>query len=260
MKHLRSVGICEWKDLDREHLQRFRDHIVKAVAQSSAHTMCAELKAFLGRRDDLLDLPRHWREILDVPNLKSVRTYLTPEEIDAFAAVEPQSKHERTVQYDFLIECLTGMRVSDALALTPENFQKRKRGYLLSYVSIKTKTPATIPVSRKVLEMVVWVKEFGTKNSSISNYNQTIRELARRAGIDTPTKVFRAGKSVTAPKWKLLSSHVGRISFVNNMADAGVTINNIAMMSGHRNVNTCFGYIVHHEVALTEAAKKVLGL
>ena len=89
---------------------------------------------------------------------------------------------------------------------------------------IKTNKIMTVPLSKKVLEILK--KRGGNFPYSISDqkYNDYIKDVCKLAEIDEKvkgsiievTKKEKRKKSGTYEKWELVSSHIGRRSFATN--------------------------------------------
>lgn len=255
-KHLSAVGITEWSHFDREHLYEFKDHLEGAVAASTARTLMLTLKAFLRRYKDCVTLPDDWGEIASAKGDKPMRTYLTPEEINRFAGVQTNTPKEELVKIECLLEAYTGARISDIMTFTAENVH----GDELSYVSQKTKVAATIPISPKVLRWINYAQSHRQDEPATPNRCMIIRKLCERAGIDAPTTVFSAGETKKGPKWKFVTSHTFRISFVTNLQQSGMDLVSISRLSGHRNVAMTERYCAPAQPKLNLAARLVLGL
>ena len=80
----------------------------------------------------------------------------------------------------------------------------------------------TIPLSKKV--MAILKKRKGNFPYKISDqrYNEHIKKVCDKAGLDSPIKAGLIDKETnrkklgTYPKWMLVSSHIGRRSFATN--------------------------------------------
>lgn len=259
IKYLVRAEIYTWKHFDRPHLTRFANDVKDNLAESTAHTLFACLKSLLSKYDYEVDLPRGWRKILQQKNVRPMKTYLTAKEVEAFGNAFVESDRERTVRDGFYVSCKTGLRHSDLMKLTPSNFSARQdgRGYTLNYVSKKTKIQATVPCAQATKERVEWLHKKGVPVSLVY-YNSKVRELARRAGIETEVTVFLAGKELSGPKWQFLSSHSARISFATVLADYGTNILDIMRLCGHKNTITTLGYIVSKDVKVNPKAAQYL--
>ena len=257
-KYLTATSIETWEDLDKWHLTRFATNVKNALSPSSAHTTFAVFKAFLGRFEDEITLPKDWRNILVQKNELPMKTYLTSEEVEIFGKVEVKSDTERTVRDGFYVSCKTGLRHSDLVKLLPSNFQPREGGgYNLNYVSQKTRIHATIPCSEDIKDKVAWLRHCG-KKMSLAYYNEIIRTLAQRAGINEEVSVYKAGLEISGPKYQFIASHSARISFCTILADLRVPILDISRLAGHKDTATTMRYIVNKTVDLSSGALGVL--
>lgn len=258
IKYLKASNIRSWEDFDRWHLTRFATRVKEVMSASSAHTTFAVLKSFLAKFEDEIELPKDWRKILNCKNETPMKTYLTAEEVEAFGSVEVFSDIERAVRDGFYISCKTGLRHSDLVKLRPSNFQPCENGgWYLNYVSQKTKIHSTIPCSDATKERVEWLHAKGIE-VSLAYYNQIVRTLAERAGINTEVTVFKAGKELSGPKYKFLSSHSARVSFCTVLADFGTDILDIMRLGGHTNPQMSARYVVRHEVNINDKVKGFL--
>ena len=257
-KYLEAVNITTWDDLDRWHLTRFATNVKDSMAASSAHTTFAVLKAFLGKFEEDITLPKDWRKILDQKNELPMKTYLTAEEVEAFGEAYVDSHKERTVRDGFYLSCKTGLRHSDLVKLLPSNFQpKEGGGWYLNYVSKKTKIHSTVPCSDKTKEKAEWLHKHGV-DVPIGYYNKMVRTLAQRADINTEVSVFKAGEELSGPKWQFLSSHSARVSFCTILADLGTDILDIMRLAGHSNPAMSGRYVVRHDVKVNPKVEQFL--
>lgn len=253
-KHLAASGIRDWEDLTKSRLFEFRDRMLEQVAASSARTYMASLRAVMARYDSEMEIPcREYRDVLRMRNEKAVKTYLTPEELTLLERVETHGRVEDTVKHQFLIGAYTGMRISDIRTVTAENITDG----ILRYVSRKTSVKAAIPCSERLGEWISLVNGHG-EDVSLAGYNNAIRRLCRRAGIDERVKVFRKGATETGEKWEFISSHSARISFATNLADCNVPILAISKMMGHTSVTMTQGYIASDIIRLNDQAMTYL--
>lgn len=228
-KHLDTAGITSWEDITRASLYDFRDKVTEAVAPSTAKTIMAYAKSLLNRYQDAVSLPSDWRDILSAKGDTIRDTYLTPEELAAFEAVQTRTPRERIVQIEALIEAYTGARISDVVNFTEENYGE---GYL-TYTSQKTRITATIPVSEKTKGWIRYVQSHRDDEPTLPTREAIIRRLAKLAGIDTKVKIRRAGVEKVVEKWEALHSHNMRKSCATNLASAGVPLTDIKAVLGH---------------------------
>lgn len=248
-KHMKGCGIRGWEDLTKSGLYRLRDELRETCAPASARTYMTTIKGFLARYVDDRGITPEYKEILRGKTDKPVKTWLEKDEIKRLEEVETRSTTEAIVKAQFLIGVYTGMRISDALKVDEAN----ERNGMLSYVSQKTGTEATVPCPEKVRALIAYVQENDLKMSLVT-YNDTIRELCRRAGICRTVKTRRGGENREGPKWRFVSSHTARISFATNLANLGVPLVKLAGMMGHSSIQMTERYIAGKPVTLSSKA------
>lgn len=256
-KHLTAAGITEWEHFnDTEALYNLRDTVTGALSKSTAVTFFANLKSFLRRYREYVNLPEDWRDILSAKNERPMRTYLTPEELRKFEGVGTNGEKEALVKVECLLEAYTGARISDIMNFTAENIQ----GGQLVYVSKKTGTQAAIPISKKIIRWIMYAQSHRKDEPSTVSRCDIIRRLCKRAEINTPVTVYSAGETKKGEKWQYITSHSFRISFVTNLQQSGMDLLSISRMSGHRNVAMTERYCAPTAPKLTWMAQEFLRL
>ena len=256
LKHFRAAGINDWGDLNKAGLFDLRDEVLGSVAQSTARTIFAQIKAILRRFDESGLFCSEYASILVAKNEKSVATYLTAEELRKFEAVHTHTAKERMIKVQALISAYTGMRVSDISRVSLENVRD---GYL-TYTSQKTSVTATVPVSEKTMGWIGYAQEHKEDEPTLQARDRGLKRLCRKAGITEDVKIFSAGKERTVAKCDAISSHSFRRSFVTNLTTAGVPIADTSRMAGHTSVGMTERYICHHVCKVSPEAAKYLGI
>ena len=251
IKHLEAAGISQWQDLTKARLFEFRDEVMEAVAPTSARTYFAVFKGVLARYEDDEEFCRDYREILHARKEAPVKTYLTLAELKRLEQVRTDTQTEKQVLYQFLIGAYTGMRISDIREVTAENVKDGA----LSYVSKKTAVHAVVPCNDRVQGYILWVQA-NEQDISLPGYNKALRRLCHRAGICDRVKVYKAGATLTGPKYEYVSSHTARISFCTNLAKLHVPLLDISRMAGHSSTAMTERYIVNTNVELPQSALK----
>lgn len=249
-KHLSAAGIRNWDDINRDSLFEFHDVLCDTVATSTAKTVAAYFKALLHRHKHQLDLPEDWEEILIVKGDVSRSTYLTPDELKAFEAVEPNTPKEKIVQVEFLIEAYTGARISDVMTFDENSYE----GDYLTYTSQKTRVTATVPISEKTKGWIAYAQEHRDDEPTLAGRDIIIKRIARRAGIDEMVKTRRGGVDRVTPKWQVLSSHCARRTTATALAIAGASLSDIKNTLGHSSEQMTSRYIVNYKPTLSKEA------
>lgn len=169
------------------------------------------------------------------------RTYLLQEEVDRIekVAVRPGSL-EKAARDIFIVECYTGLRISDLLLLKWSDYD----GYNISIRMKKTHRKVVVPVLDKVRlilesyrnifadgsEYVFPLLEFSSPCSgpfiedrailsATATINNRLKKIAERAGVS-----------------KTVSSHVGRHSFATMLISRGASIYDVKELLGHSDV------------------------
>lgn len=254
IKHLNAAGIGNWDDITRASLYEFRDELLETVADSTAKVTLANLASVIGRyQDEIAGLPADWRDILKTKGGKVVKTYLTEEELAKLERVQTHTKKETYILNVFLVAAWTGARVSDAIRMTPANISED--GTTLSYVAIKTGKQSILPLKRGLDARIAYIASHA-QEVSLTAYNEAIRRLARKAGIDTPVVVVKGGVERKGPKWMFLSSHTARISTATCLARRGAGVEDIRSLLAHSSIQQTMRYIVQDRPQLSAKAMR----
>ncbi|MDQ1086143.1 tyrosine-type recombinase/integrase [Siphonobacter sp. SORGH_AS_1065] len=119
-----------------------------------------------------------------------------------------------------IISCYTGQRVSDFMQFNQQMLRSLGEKMCVSFVQQKTQKQILLPLHQTVLK--VMRLNGGSFPAKLSGqlYNQQIKAVAQLAGINSLTTVrkrqgFRSMTQVL-PKWKAITSHIGRRSFASN--------------------------------------------
>ena len=165
--------------------------------------------------------------------------------IESCSGLTPVEEEYRDV---FLLHLECGQRVSDLAMLLTGNY-KVKQGKKYKYIVVSTTKEninAIIPITSKVTMLmdkiknhtIVDPKEFEekTKGKGNNTYNEAIRRIAKKAGLDREiVKIDSTQKEVRKPLYKTLSSHDARCTFITNMIRKGVSPERLCRMTGHAN-------------------------
>ena len=256
LRMFEAANLCEatWENITKVRLQRFVDYMAERLSPNSVNQYATKLKAVLNLYSDEILLPRGFAKILTPRKVSSTAVYLTEEELQKIVEYEPKNNREALVQAQFIIGAKTLARHSDFVNFDESNIV----GENLVYVSQKTKIPASIPVSGMLLRFLKAQKEIIAKGIEVSDdsFNDIIRRICKKCGIDEPIKLYRRGETTTKPKWEYVSSHTARRSGVTNLYLRGLDILTIAKIAGHTNTATTMGYVCCGIRELPQEAKE----
>jgi integrase len=186
---------------------------------------------------------------------------LTAEELAAIEGLTELPPYLENARSLFLLMCLTGLRYSDAVRLKPEH----DKGNLLNLSAKKTGSTLQVYI-RKSLRPILnkyWANEL--RLIAGQNLRDYIKELGKRAGIDTPTeKITYYGQTSqplreTIPKYALLGCHTGRRTFVTLSIDRDVPTDVVMQATGHRKFETLQRYNKTSAARQVEVSRRVWG-
>jgi hypothetical protein len=187
----------------------------------------------------------HQLDKIKTPQYKTEKIYLTFEEL---TKIENIDKRRLNDNYDnakdwLIISCYTGQRISDFMRFTKDmiRYDRNKEGDLkpfIEFTQVKTGKVMIVALHPKVIEILDKREGDFPKLISDPKYNLYIKQVCRIAEITKKikgskltnlnkdsetdknpkkdeTKQYRKETGMF-PKWKLITSHVGRRSFATN--------------------------------------------
>lgn len=179
-------------------------------------------------------------------NQKKFITIIDDSEFEMIKAYEPSEPYLVNARRWLLIGLCVGQRVSDLLNITKSDVRHFDDYCLIDVVQKKTGTPVTIPIKDPyVLDIV---RNWGIHRISDQRFNEYIKIVCERSGIDSKTTGYIRNKShrdelVTGPKWMFLSSHSLRRSFATNFFHKNVSTPTLMAITGHKTESVFYAYI-----------------
>lgn len=192
---------------------------------------------------------------LRIERVKVEKIYLTPDDL---IKIENIDTDKLTDSLDnakdwLIISCYTGQRISDFMRFTDEQIRIEDGKYLIEFTQKKTGKNMTVPLHKKVLEILE--KRNGKFPYSISDqkYNDYIKDVCKLAELNEPTKgskitetepkskIYRK-KTGTYKKWELVTSHIGRRSFSSNFYGK-IPTTYLIYVTGHSTETMFLNYI-----------------
>ncbi|MFV0189734.1 site-specific integrase [Empedobacter falsenii] len=161
---------------------------------------------------------------------------LTEKELAEIESLDlSNNKRLEQVRDLFLIACYTGQRFSDLNKIDKNNIIDN------NYISIrqqKTKEAITLPLLNSVRKVLI---KYDYRLPKISNvkFNEYIKEVAEKC--DTLHKAFSSEK--TTPRYKMVSSHTARRTFVTLNYSKGIDLDTLKIGTGHKQTKTLHTYI-----------------
>lgn len=213
---------------DFEHYMLVNKYHRNTIAKHMKH-----LKRYinLAINKDLFDLHRYPFRKYKIKYMESKRTHLTPEELEQLESLNLKGRRtlQRTLDM-FLFSCYTGLRFSDIVSITKDNFLFIEDKVWLIYSSVKTDVHVRLPLfllfDGKSLPIYERYKNnpwtlFDMPVSSNSNVNKQLRWICKMANVD-----------------KKVSFHTARHTNATLLLYNGANITTVQKLLGHKSVRT----------------------
>ena len=168
--------------------------------------------------------------------------YLNDDEIKEISTLILDRKDLDEVRDLFLIGCYTGLRYSDIQQLDRESIKENQLR-----VRCKKTNKFTTTILKESTFNILCKYEFCLPNIHNTIFNRKIKEVGRLACIDTIQEteeyigIKRTVKKV--PKYKLISAHTSRRSFVTNLYKKGANVVGLMSITGHKKESTFLRYV-----------------
>lgn len=213
---------------DFEHYMLVNKYHRNTIAKHMKH-----LKRYinLAINKDLFDLHRYPFRKYKIKYMESKRTHLTQEELEQLESLNLKGRRtlQRTLDM-FLFSCYTGLRFSDIVSITKDNFLFIEDKVWLIYSSVKTDVHVRLPLfllfDGKSLPIYERYKNnpwtlFDMPVSSNSNVNKQLRRICKMANVD-----------------KKVSFHTARHTNATLLLYNGANITTVQKLLGHKSVRT----------------------
>jgi site-specific recombinase XerD len=153
------------------------------------------------------------------------KIYLSFDELKQIKKIENLPDYLDNARDWLLISCYTGQRVSDFMRFKTSMIRESKTRKFIDVSQRKTDKKVSIPLLPPVENILQKHKGKFPRALSPQKYNSYIKEVGKIAGLDTLTKgkiLKKVAKDKNRkvlgsyPKYKLITSHIGRRSLATN--------------------------------------------
>jgi integrase len=187
---------------------------------------------------------------IKIERAKAEKIYLTFDELEAIERKEFDNDYLDNARDWLIISCYTGQRVSDFLRFTPEMIRMENGKRLLEFTQKKTDKLMTVPVHKKVLQILEKREGDFPRQISDQRYNDYIKEVCKLTGLKSK---IQGGKQIETingirkvsgvyPKYELVTSHIGRRSFATNFYGK-IPTTYLIYITGHSSESMFLNYI-----------------
>lgn len=245
-KHL-SVGTMA----SSEWLQRFVEwNIKRGLNNQSVRGTYIRVHWFLMwcYRNDYCgnEFEKYQLELKSVDTKEKLVVFLTMDEIMSIKELKLDGRIGVARDF-FLFQCFTGLRCSDVAKLHKTDIQNGT----IHIVTQKTGVSLDNRLNKYAIAIVEKYADTPTETlfPKIADYyiNRQLRIIGKMAGIDEPVRKIdyrnHQRVEIVVPKWQLLTTHVGRKSFVVNSLDFGLTATQVIGYTGHSSIKAMQPYI-----------------
>ena len=185
-----------------------------------------------------------WLNIKLLKKEKILNAALTQNELNKLIKYIPISKGEYYTKYLFIIQCLTGLRWSDANKIDVNTFNTKEK--FIKFSTQKTNAEVIIPITNTLKDFIN-INDYPKRKLKYLRYLINIREICKKAGIIDLVEYKRIinGRASYSkePKYKLIGTHSARRTFVTLAANNNIPLNIIMRVTGHKKIDTLQRYI-----------------
>ena len=242
-------GKCTFGDLNVELCNKFRTHLLNAkqlrhptekISRNSAARYFSTFRAMLKILYKKKLIRENINDYLDKIEYEDVRKeYLTKDELLKLASTPCEVPILKAAS---LFSCLTGLRISDILALNWRDiYAASEGGYCLRIRTEKTETETTLPISDEALEFC------GERKTG------KVFKGLQRSMINHPLKKWIKQAEIT----KHITFHCFRHTFATLQIALGTDIFTVSKMLTHKNVSTTQIYAELVNEKKRESANKI---
>jgi len=247
-------------DIDSDFFDRLTDYAYNERKTRTNYfaKIVAVLKTFLNwaAERDYYTGTKHRKFRAPEKNIDVV--FLTLEEFQKLSSKTYKNPKLDRVRDIYCFGCLTGLRFSDLMQLRQEHL---KNGYIEKIIQ-KLKEPVRIPILPQAQMIIDKYKHPVNVLPHISNqkFNDYIKKCCKKAKIKSPTVVTNfigtTSQEVTKPKYKLITAHTSRKTFITLSFFLGMDVKVIKSITGHTQDKTFDKYLkIADEMKETEINK-----
>jgi integrase len=199
---------------------------------------------------NIIHLDRSFKKLTE----KAHKVYLNEDEIQKLIDLELTGTR-KLVRDGFIVNLNTGLRISDHKRLTLADY---KNGVITS-INQKTGSVTAVPANKDVRRII---EEYGGFPDTCAEFtiNRIIKDLGKLAGIDEIIEFVETigGKKVkrNVPKFKLITCHTCRRSFITNKLKRKISIADVAKFAG----STIKNIEHYNKETVQEVAERYLGV
>ena len=242
----------EIERINKDLLQDYREYLSQ-VEKLTDNTIVKDLKAIKA-------FLRHYMKkgIIKSIDLSEVKTiskegeiYVLPiDKVLELQYAEIENERLQKVRDVFCFMCWTGQRYSDIIKITHNDIIQNTNGEKIwDLITGKTQSRISVPIIQYAEEILYRYKDYETLIPIFSNQkiNDYLKELGKLVIFDWSVKISRYYEGVLnlekVPFYEVLTTHVGRKSYITNSLILGVPERVVKDVSGHKDEKSFNRYV-----------------
>jgi len=242
----------EIERINEAFLQDFRDYLLQ-FEQVVDNTVVKELKAI--KTFLRFYMKKGLIKEINLSEIKTINTegeiYVLPiDKVLELQYVEIEDERLKRVRDVFCFMCWTGQRYSDVMRISRTDITENANGERVwELITQKTQSRISVPIVLYAEEILDRYQEYITpipvfSNQKINNY---LKELGKSIDFNWPAKISRYYGGVLhqkkVPFYEVLTTHVGRKSYITNSLILGVPERVVKEVSGHKDEKSFARYV-----------------
>lgn len=203
----------------------------KDMSDNTVGSKIKVLKTFLhylkDRRHDINPEFEKYKVI----RVKKDVVYLEQKELDTLIAHDFKKPHLDRTRNLFVLQCQTGLRVSDLFRLSKEHIKDD----IIIMKAFKNMKPLFIPLTPTAKDIIDKYPE-GLPRMLEQVYNRQIKDICREAKLERKIETIEGKASMKVikkvPLHEKVSSHVATKTFITHCIENGINVNAVSRMTG----------------------------
>lgn len=255
----------EFNSIDQKFEEKFKDYLLNdiKITNNSLAKYFKTIKRFMNYTFDLGLHTNTEHMKFKVKEYEPEIIFITWDVLLELYKLKVSVKTYDLVRDVFCFECFTGLRYSDIQNLKKDDL---KDGYI-HVVTKKKSEPTTIPITKYTREIIDKYSdntgEYLLPTYSNQRMNKYLKELAAFAKIDKKILIvkFRGAERIEhyVPLHEILTTHVGRKTFITNSLEKGMSLPVIMDITTHKDQRSFRRYLKITNEFKKKEMEKVFG-
>lgn len=252
-----------WSDINKDFMRQFQDYFYneKGCYDNTVTKYLKIMKTFI--RYIMKEGVKIDMEALEfkVEEFEPPVIVLELAEIEKLIHYEFKDRNLGTVRDVFIFMCWTGQRYSDIKQIKRSDITTQNGNPVWLVTTEKTKESLIVPLTEYALEILDKYKDYYNPVPSIcdQHFNRQLKLMAKEAELNRLVRVIKRKRGVpiqtSEPLYSIITSHIGRKSFITNALILGMTELQVKKISGHKDDRSFRRYVELGDSIISKAKK-----